>query len=76
MGDYCCGALKQAVEDYDFPFERPITWDRETLALHADMLAIRLSHKTKAGNLQRKGQLLVRFNYCPFCGKAVAKEER
>lgn len=74
MAEYCCDALRQAFENYDLPFERPVCFDRETMSLHADLLAIRLCHTTSAGKVSRKNQLLVRLSYCPFCGKRILEE--
>ena len=63
--------IKAIAERWDGPFEKPITFDRETGALMAERWAIKVYKKTKAGNISRNGGGYLFVDYCPLCGEKL-----
>jgi hypothetical protein len=73
--EFCCGILRIAVENYDFPFEWPMFLDPETLDMKANRLSIILAKETLGGSISRIGVHHARIIYCPFCGTKLLKDD-
>lgn len=69
--DHVCFKTITEKLDGDNPFERPITWNKETGDLTASEWTIKVYKMTKAGNISKKGPIYLFIKYCPFCGELV-----
>jgi len=71
MAEQVHECLRVASEKWDGPFERPITWDRETGDLGVGAWALKVYKLTKAGNISRNGGGYLILKYCPLCGEEL-----
>ena len=71
----CCEAMAQVLAEWDGPFYKPITIDRETHALRGDRLAIALYKLTASKKaIASKPRASLFLNYCPICGQDLRGE--
>ena len=66
--------LVEMAKKWDGPFEKPISWNRETGELKVDVWQVKVYKLTKAGNIAKKGGGYLRLNYCPICGEKLIEE--
>lgn len=70
----CCGALEKMSVEYDLPFYRPVILADGQLGV--GNWAVKCRKLTKRGNISKVGGRAVYLNYCPFCGKKLAPDDR
>ena len=63
--------IEVITERWDGPFERPITFNRETNELLSEKWAIKVYKLTKSGNISKSGGGYLFMDYCPLCGEKL-----
>lgn len=67
--------IKAIVENFDGPFEKPISFNRDTMELAAEAWMIKVYKLTKAGKISRSGGGYLTVTFCPLCGERLIPEK-
>jgi hypothetical protein len=71
----CCGLLEYFVDQgYVYPISKPIGVSQE-LAMSVMGWSIRYCKQKPSGDISTKDSVHLLMNFCPFCGKALTKDD-
>ena len=71
-----CACIEQMMDmngGYDYPFEQPIGFDKETSSLKVHGWHMRLYKKNSRGKVIHSATTLVQVNFCPICGERLTE---